>query len=110
MPMRSAHVEKGLVLVLRDKALVEFFSSLEKRINMNMDIPKRYLTIEELAVYLGFEGHDGKPTTKSLYRLVSARSIPFIKPGGLDTLRFDIKAIDKWMEKHAVQAKPQTAA
>lgn len=66
-------------------------------------VPKRYLNPDEVAAYLGL-------SKKSIYKLVDARSIPFSKPGGLDSLRFDIKAIDKWMEKQAVPAKPTLSA
>lgn len=60
-------------------------------------IPKRYLNPDELAEYL-------RLSKKTVYRLVDQRLIPFIKPGGVDSLRFDIKAIDKWMEKQMVRA------
>ena len=66
-------------------------------------IPKRFLNVDEVAHYLGL-------SKRSIYRLVDHRSIPFSKPGGVDSLRFDIKAIDKWMEKQAIPAKPVVAA
>lgn len=107
MSVRPADASVGLDACMPGQAVVEFLLALEKTMT---DIPRRYLNIEELAVYLGFTSHDGTPTTKSLYRLVSDSRIPYIKPGGLDSLRFDIKAIDKWMERHAVHAKPRPAA
>lgn len=61
-------------------------------------IPKRYLNVDEVAAYLGF-------SKASIHRLVDTRAIPFCKPGGLDGLRFDIKAIDKWIERQTVQAR-----
>lgn len=63
-------------------------------------MPKRYLNPDEVAAYLGF-------SKKSIYRLVDDRKIPFSKPGGLDSLRFDVKAIDRWMEKQSIPARPQ---
>ncbi len=66
-------------------------------------VPKRYLTVDEVAAYLSV-------SKASIYRLVDARAIPFTKPGGIDSLRFDIKAIDKWMERQSVPAvRPQVA-
>ncbi len=62
-----------------------------------MGLPKRYLNIDEVSAYLGL-------SKNAIYRLVEARNIPFTKPGGLDALRFDVKAIDKWMEKQSVPA------
>jgi len=61
------------------------------------NLPKRYLNIDEVAAYIGF-------SKRSIHRLIETRSIPFCKPGGLGGLRFDIKAIDKWMEKQSVPA------
>lgn len=69
---------------------------------MNMEMPKRYLNVDEVASYLAI-------SKKAVYRLVDARSIPFTKPGGLDILRFDLKALDKWMEKQSIPAKPLPA-
>lgn len=63
-------------------------------------LPKRYLDVREVAQYLGL-------SVKTIYRLVDDRKIPFVKPGGIDSLRFDIKAIDKWIEKQTVPAKSQ---
>ncbi len=79
--------------------MVEFPFPLEGAMN---DIPKRYLNVEEVAAYLGL-------SKNTIQRLVDARSIPFTKPGGVDALRFDIKAIDKWMERQAIPAKSQMA-
>lgn len=66
----------------------------------NGGLPKRYLDVDETAAYLGF-------SKKSIYRMVDSRSIPFSKPGGRDALRFDVKALDKWMERQTIPAKSQ---
>ncbi|MFH1724201.1 MAG: helix-turn-helix domain-containing protein [Elusimicrobiota bacterium] len=63
---------------------------------------KRYLTIQELAGYLGV-------SRWSLYKLVQRRSIPFIPlsieeagEGGKNLVRFDVQEIDKWMKRRAI--------
>jgi excisionase family DNA binding protein len=66
---------------------------------LNGTLPKRYLTVDEVAAYLGL-------SKNAIYRLVDARGIPFSKPGGLEALRFDIKAVDKWMERQQVPPRP----
>lgn len=68
--------------------------------NMASAVQPRYLTPDDLAAYLQF-------SKKTIYRLVDKRAIPFSKPGGIDSLRFDIRAIDKWMEKQQVPAGPR---
>ncbi len=64
----------------------------------NGALPKRYLNIDELAIYLAVP-------KSTIYAWVQDRSVPFT-PVANRTYRFDIKAIDKWMEKKLVWAKP----
>lgn len=64
---------------------------------------KRFLNIEELSLYLG--------TPKStLYKMIMERRIPFIKFGGKRAIKFDVRAIDTWMERQIVRAAPNHAA
>lgn len=66
---------------------------------------QRYLTPRQAADYLGL-------SIWSLYRLVGRRAIPFIplRPSrsaaadGRTSLRFDAMALDRWMQRQAVQA------
>ena len=41
----------------------------------------------------------------TIYRLVNDRRIPFIPVASGKDKRFDIKAVDAWMEKNAVRAQ-----
>lgn len=68
---------------------------------VNAGLPKRYLNVDEVALYIGVP-------KSTVYRLVEARNIPFNRVGKA-TLRFDIKAIDKWMERRLVPARSQVA-
>ena len=59
---------------------------------------KRYMDTDEVAEYLGV-------SKWTIYRLVSVRRIPFIPVASGKDKRFDIKAIDAWMEKNAIRAQ-----
>lgn len=61
-------------------------------------VPKRYCNVPEIASYLNVP-------VSTIYRKVEKREIPFIKVGP-STYRFDIRAIDKWMEKKQIPAAP----
>lgn len=55
---------------------------------------KRYLSIKELALYLGImEG--------TLYSWVCYKKIPYTKIGRL--VKFDIERIDRWVQENAVE-------
>ena len=70
-------------------------------------LEKRYLTVEQLAEYI-------QVLKWSIYKLVDRRRIPFIGltitgDDGKKAIRFDIRAIDKWMNQRSVSAtmRPQ---
>lgn len=56
-------------------------------------IPRRLLTIREVAEYTGLSVH-------TLYTMVSQRRIPFVKVGRLT--KFDRYLLDEWLGKHTV--------
>ena len=56
---------------------------------------KRLVDVNELAEYLG------NVKVGTIYSWVSQKRIPYIKVGAL--LRFDLEAIDKWIEEKAVE-------
>ena len=55
---------------------------------------KRLLNVKELSEYLGIKVH-------TLYTWVSQKRIPYVKCGRLT--KFDIKAIDNWIENNRVK-------
>lgn len=55
------------------------------------DIEKRLLSVDELALYIGFP-------KGTIYNWVSERKIEYIKLG--KHLRFDKAYIDQWIEEH----------
>lgn len=60
----------------------------------SLPITRRLFTIREVAEYTGLSVH-------TLYTMTSQRRIPFVKTGRL--VKFDLKAIDAWIERHSVK-------
>jgi predicted DNA-binding transcriptional regulator AlpA len=70
-----------------------------------VDASIRYVSAKQAAVYLGL-------SVFSIYRLVERRAIPFIpvypsgargKPASRASVRFDMQALDAWMQKQVVK-------
>lgn len=55
---------------------------------------KRFLSIKEIAEYLGLKEN-------TIYSWVSQRKIPYTKVGRL--VKFDFKKIDEWIEKNSIE-------
>jgi len=60
----------------------------------NPIMQKRYINAKELSEYLSLP-------IGSLYQMTSRKQIPYVKIGRL--LKFDIKDLDKWLEKKKVK-------
>jgi excisionase family DNA binding protein len=56
--------------------------------------PRRFLSIEETAEYMGL-------SKRTLYRMVSQRRVPFTKIGRL--VKFDLQQLEKWIGKQMVR-------
>ena len=70
---------------------------------MDSSVQARYVNARHAAVYLGI-------SVFSVYRLVERRAIPFIplhpsgsKETGRASVRFDLHALEAWMQKQAVK-------
>jgi hypothetical protein len=66
---------------------------------------QRYLNAAAAAEYLGYgTGETGAATIR---QLVHRRQVPFIKVGKFrnSPLRFDVKALDAWLDKHRNQVQ-----
>jgi excisionase family DNA binding protein len=71
---------------------------------MDVPVPARYLSAKQAAAYLGL-------SVFSIYRLVERRAIPFVpvypsgkaKPACRASMRFDLQALDAWMQKQAIK-------
>ena len=55
---------------------------------------KRFLSIKELAEYLGMP-------IKTIYGWIYRRKIPYTKMGKL--VKFDLRRIETWADKHTVE-------
>lgn len=66
-----------------------------RRLRESRDLERRYLTIHEVAQYVGL-------SRWTIYSLVKRRAIPFI-PLSKQALRFDRASIDDWMSKKEVK-------
>jgi hypothetical protein len=73
--------------------------------NNTVQIAPRYLTPRQAAAYLNV-------SVWTIYRLVEQRQIPFIPLTAVQksssakkrpSLRFDVKALDRWMEQRAIK-------
>ena len=61
---------------------------------LNEIVGKRLLNVEEAARYLGLE-------VDTIYKKARLRELPSVKVGR--ALRFDVKALDRYIEQHAVK-------
>jgi excisionase family DNA binding protein len=60
----------------------------------NGDVGKRLLNVREAARYLGLE-------VDTIYKKARLRELPSVKVGR--ALRFDVSALDRYIEQHAVK-------
>ena len=62
---------------------------------LNTAIGRRLLNVREAAQYLGLE-------VDTVYRKARLREVPCVKVGR--ALRFDVKALEQFIEEHAIDA------
>lgn len=61
----------------------------------NVDIGRRLLNVRETALYLGLD-------EDTVYRKARLRELPCVKVGR--ALRFDIEALERFIEEHTLEA------
>ena len=61
---------------------------------LNENVGKRLLNVGEAARYLGLE-------VDTIYKKARLRELPSVKVGR--ALRFDVKALDRYIEQHAIE-------
>ncbi len=71
------------------------FSKDSAAMILNGPIGRRLLNVREAAQYLGLE-------VDTVYRKARLREVPCVKVGR--ALRFDVKALEAFIEKHAIDA------
>jgi len=65
------------------------------RVVLNRQVGKRLLTPRETADYLGLK-------VDTIYRKARMRELPSVKVGR--ALRFDVVALERYVEQHAIQS------
>ena len=63
-------------------------------VRSNRDVGKRLLTPREAAAYLGL-------AVDTVYRQARLRKLPSVKVGR--SLRFDVKALERYVEQHTIE-------
>ena len=71
------------------------FSKDSAAMILNGPIGRRLLNVREAAQYLGLE-------VDTVYRKARLREVPCVKVGR--ALRFDVKALEQFIEEHAIDA------
>jgi len=71
------------------------FSKDSAAVILNGPIGRRLLNVREAAQYLGLE-------VDTIYRKARLREVPCVKVGR--ALRFDVQALEQFIEKHAIDA------
>ena len=66
----------------------------QSQVRSNGDVGKRLLNVREAARYLGLE-------TDTVYKKARLRELPSVKVGR--ALRFDVKALERFVEQHTVK-------
>jgi excisionase family DNA binding protein len=70
------------------------FSKDSAAVILNGPIGRRLLNVREAAQYLGLE-------VDTIYRKARLREVPCVKVGR--ALRFDVKALEQYIEQHSIQ-------
>ena len=66
----------------------------ESQIGSNGGVGKRLLNVEEAAGYLGLK-------VDTIYKKARLRELPCVKVGR--ALRFDVKALERFVEQHTIE-------
>lgn len=80
---------------LADLLAEKYFERMDERIKRIPEL-RRLVTAKEAAQYLSL-------STETVYRLASQKKLPYLKIGG--RVLFDLKALDRWIEKRMVREK-----
>ncbi|MBZ5636063.1 MAG: helix-turn-helix domain-containing protein [Acidobacteriia bacterium] len=68
---------------------------LQARPRHNSNVARRLLNVEEAAQYLGLQ-------VDTVYKKARLRELPSVKVGR--SLRFDVVALERYVEQHTIQA------
>ena len=68
--------------------------ALQSQMRLNGSVGKRLLNVRETAQYLGLE-------VDTIYKKARLRELPSVKVGR--SLRFDVKALERFVEQHTIK-------
>jgi excisionase family DNA binding protein len=85
----------GLLDALADLLTEKYFERVEERLKKIPEL-RRLITAKEASQYLSV-------STDTIYHMAATKKIPYIKIGG--RVLFDLKALDRWIDRHLVQEK-----
>lgn len=80
---------------LADLLAEKYFERMEERWKKIPEL-RRLITAKEASQYLSV-------STDTIYHMAATKKIPYIKIGG--RVLFDLKALDRWIDRHMVQEK-----
>ncbi len=96
--MENEHIPQEIRLfldMLTDLLVEKYLERIEGRLKKIPEL-RRLITAKEASQYLNV-------STDTIYRLAALKRLPYIKIG--TRVLFDIKAIDRWIEKNMVKEK-----
>lgn len=85
----------GFLDTLADLLTEKYFERVEERLKKIPEL-RRLITAKEASQYLSV-------STDTIYHMAATKKIPYIKIGG--RVLFDLKALDRWIDRHIVQEK-----
>jgi len=81
--------------MLADLLAEKYFERMDDRIKKIPEL-RRLITAKEAGQYLSL-------SIETVYRMASHKKLPYLKLG--DRVLFDVKALDRWIEKRMVKEK-----
>lgn len=86
---------KEFLDMLADILAEKYFERVDDRMKKIPEL-RRLITAKEAGQYLSL-------STDTIYRMASMKRLPYLKIG--DRVLFDLKALDRWIEKHLIREK-----
>jgi len=80
---------------LADLLTEKYFERMDDRMKKIPEL-RRLITAKEASQFLSL-------SKETVYRMASMKKLPYLKIG--DRVLFDVKALDRWIEKHTIREK-----
>jgi len=86
---------KEFLDALADLLTEKYFERMDDRMKKIPEL-RRLITAKEASQFLSL-------SKETVYRMASMKKLPYLKIG--DRVLFDVKALDRWIEKHTIREK-----